>query len=260
MLAITGASNVTGEIPPVAALTRLAHEAAAEVLLDAAQLAPHRAISVRELDVDYVAVSGHKLYAPFGTGALVVRRDALQDAPPLLRGGGAVRVVTLGDVAWADLPHRLEAGTPNVLGAIALAAAMDELTRWGLDRLEREESRLAARLWSELDSIDGCRVLRLWPGASDRVAVASFVLDGRDPRDVASVLGDEYGVSVRSGLFCAHPFVSRLLGTADDELARFVASAHDGDAVELPGAVRASIGIGVRDDDIDRLVRGLRAV
>jgi selenocysteine lyase/cysteine desulfurase len=259
LLALCGASNVTGEILPLDRLIPLAHAAGTEVLVDAAQLAPHCRVSVRSLDADYLAVSGHKLYAPFGTGALVVRRDALQDEEPLLRGGGAVRAVTLDDVAWADLPHRLEAGTPNVLGAIALAAAMDELTRWGFDGLEREEQRLAERLWDGLHGVAGCRVLRLLPDA-ERVAVASFVVQGADERDVATTLAEEYGVSVRSGLFCAHPLVSHLLGTPRREFDLSLGAARAGEAFRLRGAVRASIGIGVADADVDRLIEGVRAI
>jgi len=259
LLAVCGASNVTGEILPVAELVAAAHETGAHVLLDAAQLAPHRRISVRELGVHYLALSGHKLYAPFGTGALVVRRDLLQSAPPLLKGGGAVRVVTLDDVVWADLPHRLEAGTPNVLGAVALAAACDELGRT-LETIEAREAQLAEELWRGLDEIPGCVQLRAWPDADDRVAVATFLLAGgpADSRRIAEQLGHEHGVAVRSGLFCAHPFVSHLLGATTEESAEQIRRAGRGDEVTLPGAVRASVGIGVESHHIERLLTGLR--
>ena len=180
LVAITGASNVTGEIPPLGEIIALAHEYGAEVLVDAAQLAPHRAISVRSLDVDYLAVSGHKLYAPFGTGALVLRRRAIDHRPPLLHGGGAVHVVTLDDVVWNDAPHRFEAGTPNVVGAVALGASCDTLGDWGMVRIADEERLLAARLWSGL-VVDGLRTLRLWDDAPDVVGVATFVVDDLDP-------------------------------------------------------------------------------
>ncbi len=259
VLAVTGASNVTGEIPPVPRLVAAARRTGTQVLLDAAQLAPHRAVSVRELGVDYLALSGHKLYAPFGTGVLAVRRDLLQETPPLLKGGGAVRAVTLDDVAWAELPSRLEAGTPNVLGAIALAAACDELSRFGRAALEAKEAALAGRLWSGLHDVPGCTVLRLWP-EGHRVAVATFALDGLEARDVAGRLATEFGVAVRSGLFCAHPFVTHLLGVPGAEMSRHLTRAAAGEDVPLPGAVRASIGIGVTPQDIDRLLDGLTAI
>ena len=256
VLTISGASNVTGEVLPVAKLTEVAHDAGADVLVDAAQLAPHRRISVRELDVDYLALSGHKLYAPFGAGALVVRRDLLKSVPPLLKGGGAVRVVTLDDVAWAGLPQRLEAGTPNVLGAVALAAACDELERHGREHLEEQETALADRLWAGLDSIPGCRTLRGWPLHRDRVAVAAFTLAGREPRAIAERLTQDHGVAVRSGLFCAHPFVSHLLGTPA-ETADAALRARPAEDLSLPGAVRASIGIGVEPEHVDALLTAL---
>ena len=256
VLAVCGASNVTGEILPVAELAAAAHETGTQILVDAAQLAPHRSVSVRELDVDYLALSGHKLYAPFGSGVLVVRGDLLQSAPPLLKGGGAVRAVTLDDVAWAELPHRLEAGTPNVLGAIALAAACEELTTYGMDVLEEHERSLARRLWQGLAELPGCYVLRIWPDEERRVAVASFTLAGHDPRDVAETLGREHGIAVRSGLFCAHPLVSHMLGT-EAEAAALLERARAGEDVVLAGAVRASIGIGVENEHIDRLLSGL---
>ena len=259
VLAVCGASNVTGELLPIAELATLAHDWGARILVDAAQLAPHRVVSVRQLDVDFLALSGHKLYAPFGCGVLVVRREVLAAVPPLLKGGGAVRVVTLEDVAWADVPHRLEAGTPNVLGAVALAAACDALLEHGIAAIEERERELAEQLWRGLDEIPACRVLRAWPRASDRLAVATFTVAGRESRDVAELLARDHGVAVRSGLFCAHPFVSHLLGS-DAEAAELAHRARSGEDVTLPGAVRASVGIGVEPEHVDRLLEGIAGI
>lgn len=132
LLVVTAASNVTGELWPIAALAHIAHRHGARVLVDAAQLVPHRRLNLTALDLDYVVFSGHKLYAPFGTGALIGRSDWLADAEPYLRGGGAVKAVNDDETEWHDDPEiRHEAGTPNVLGAIALAAACDALTATG---------------------------------------------------------------------------------------------------------------------------------
>jgi selenocysteine lyase/cysteine desulfurase len=259
VLAVCGASNVTGEVMPVIELASAAHATGTQILVDAAQLAPHREISVRELDVDFLALSGHKLYAPFGSGALIMRGSLLQDVPPLLKGGGAVRLVTLDDVAWADLPHRFEAGTPNVLGAIALAAACDELAAHGMAELERQEQALAERLWRGLGELESCSVLRAWPHEESRVSVASFTLEGHESREVAETLAETHGIAVRSGLFCAHPFVRHLLET-DNDTADLVRRAHAGEDLTLAGAVRASIGIGVAPRHIDRLLEGLSAI
>jgi selenocysteine lyase/cysteine desulfurase len=259
VLAISGASNVSGEVLPVGELAAIAHDAGVQILVDAAQLAPHRAINMDELGVDYLALSGHKLYAPFGAGALVVRRELLKNVPPLLKGGGAVRAVTLDDVAWADLPQRLEAGTPNLLGAVALAAACEQITRFGRSRIEDQEHLLAQRLWDGLSDVPGLELLRGWPEHRDRVAVAAFTLTGHDPRALAERLARDYGVAVRSGLFCAHPFVSHLLHTPDDTV-RSALDARDPEEARLPGAVRASVGIGVQPQHIERLVSALSAI
>jgi selenocysteine lyase/cysteine desulfurase len=164
--------------------------------------------------------------------------------------------VTLDDVAWADLPQRLEAGTPNLLGAVALAGSCEEISRFGRDRLEAQEAELAGRLWDGLDEVPGLIVLRGWPEHRDRVAVAAFTLDGFEPRVLAERLARDYGVAVRSGLFCAHPYVSYLLGTpvATTTAALRARSPED---TRLPGAVRASIGIGVQPHHIDHLISAL---
>lgn len=256
VVAVSGASNVTGELLPVDRLTEIAHRFGAQILIDAAQLAPHRTISLRALPADYLALSGHKLYAPFGSGALIVRRDLLRSVPPLLKGGGAVRAVSLEDVAWAELPQRLEAGTPNLLGAVALAAACRELERFGRDRLERQEHELGLRLWCGLDRNPHVTTLRGWPEDHERVAVATFTVAGQDSRVLADRLTNDYGVAVRSGLFCAHPFVSHLLNTTPATVDAAI-QARPGEDVTLPGAIRASIGIGVTPADVDALLLAL---
>ncbi|MGW4405341.1 aminotransferase class V-fold PLP-dependent enzyme [Nonomuraea sp. NPDC004702] len=247
LLVVTAASNVTGELWPIAALAHIAHRHDARILVDAAQLVPHRRLNLTALDLDYVAFSGHKLYAPFGAGVLVGRRDWLAAGEPYLKGGGAVRSV--GETTeWHDDPEpRHEAGTPNVLGAIALAAACDALTATGWTELVREEERLIARLRTGLASIDGVRELSLWGEDHPRVGIVSFVVDGYSAREVAEALSGEYGIGVRDGKFCAHPFVRHLLGTSDG-------GCEDGTA----SAVRASIGIGSTQEHVDRLIEALR--
>ncbi|MEU4508475.1 aminotransferase class V-fold PLP-dependent enzyme [Nonomuraea wenchangensis] len=249
LLVVTAASNVTGELWPIAALAHIAHRHGARILVDAAQLVPHRRLNLTALDLDYVAFSGHKLYAPFGAGALVGRGDWLAGGEPYLKGGGAVRAV--GETPeWHEDPEpRHEAGTPNVLGAIALAAACDALSATGWTALVREEERLLARLRAGLATIDGVRELALWGDDHPRVGIVSFTVDGHTAREVAEALSGEYGIGVRDGKFCAHPFVRHLLGTADG-------GCEDGTA----SAVRASIGIGTTQEHVDRLIEALRAI
>ncbi|MGW1737535.1 aminotransferase class V-fold PLP-dependent enzyme [Nocardia sp. NPDC001965] len=238
LLAVTGASNVTGELLPLAELTALAHRHGARIVVDAAQLAPHRRIDLCATGIDYLALSGHKLYAPFGAGVLAGRRDWLDAAPPYLAGGGAVTEVTTAGAAWALAPHRHEGGSPNVLGAAALAAACDALT--GLaDSAEEHECALTHRLRSGLAGIDGVRCLRIWADSPDCVGIVAFTVAGFEPGRVAAYLSAEHAIGVRDGRFCAHPL-----------LARF----------GIDAALRASIGLGTTAADIDRLLDAVRSL
>ncbi|HEY0240003.1 MAG TPA: aminotransferase class V-fold PLP-dependent enzyme [Friedmanniella sp.] len=239
LLAVTGASNVTGEVPDLRRLVRLAHAHGARVVVDAAQLLPHRGFDLAELDADYVAFSGHKAYAPFGAGALVGRRDWLDVAEPHLAGGGAVREVTTSATTWASSPERHEGGTPNVLGALALAEALRTLDDTGLDRVRRHEAALHRRLVNGLEQ-RGIEPLRIWPDAHDVVGVVSFTVPGYRSAQVAAYLSAEHGIGVRDGRFCAHPLLARL-GATD-------------------GAVRASLGVGTGSADVDRLLEALDAL
>ncbi|GAA3558976.1 aminotransferase class V-fold PLP-dependent enzyme [Microlunatus spumicola] len=243
LLAVTGASNVTGEVPDLRRLVRLAHAHGARVVVDAAQLLPHRGFDLAALDADYVAFSGHKAYAPFGAGALVGRRDWLDAAEPHQAGGGAVRRVGVSDgttaTDWATSPERHEGGTPNVLGALALAEALRVLEATGLDRVRHHEAALHRRLVDGLRA-RGLEPLRLWDDPSDVVGVVSFTVPGWRAAQVAAYLSAEHGVGVRDGRFCAHPLLARL--GVDD------------------GAVRASLGVGSSSADVDRLLAALDAL
>ncbi|SDC29254.1 aminotransferase class V-fold PLP-dependent enzyme [Actinokineospora iranica] len=249
LVVLTAASNVTGEIWPVAALAEVARRHGARVVLDAAQLAPHRPIDIRALDVDYVALSGHKLYAPFGAGALIGRADWLNAADPYLVGGGATaQVVDWGDrlgVAWSKVPERHEAGSPNVVGAHALAVACETLTRHGWDAIGEHERALLRRLRSGLATVPGLRGLSLFGPEHDRVGVVSFTIDGVEAGLAAAVLSAEHGIGVRDGAFCAHIATRRLLGRVGAREQR---------------ALRVSIGLGTTAEHVDRLVAALRSL
>jgi selenocysteine lyase/cysteine desulfurase len=241
LVVLTGASNVTGEVFPVAEVAAVARRHGARIALDAAQLAPHRPISLRQLDVDYVALSGHKLYAPFGAGALIGRADWLSAAPPYLSGGGATRAVTESGVVWHSGPERHEAGSPNTVGVYALSVACESLSAdW--DSVIEHEAGLLARLDEGLSSVPGLTPLRLFDEEGERTGTLSFVLDGFEPGLVAAVLSAEHGIGVRDGAFCAHIATHRLTervcgtGTA---------------------AVRASLGLGTTAEHVDRLIPAL---
>ncbi|MEU3016055.1 aminotransferase class V-fold PLP-dependent enzyme [Nocardiopsis sp. NPDC007018] len=236
LLCVTAASNVTGEIWPVEELVEAAHAEGARVVVDAAQYVPHLPFSLSGTGADYVALSGHKLYAPFGSGVLAGRADWLGEAAPYLAGGGATRRVTEHDVKWNDLPARHEAGSPNVLGAVALAAACDTFTTEALSLQHIREAALLERLRAGLDEIAGVHELSLWDAEHPRVGIVSFVVDGLPADLLAAALSAEYGIGVRDGLFCAHPLTTHLLPEGHDQ------------------AVRASLGVGTTEEHVDRLV------
>ena len=244
LVAVTGASNVTGEVWPFEAIASLAHRHGARVALDAAQLAAHRPIDIAAWDVDYVAFSGHKVYAPYGAGVLAGRADWLDAARPYLAGGGAVRNVTVDGVEWTTGPARHEAGTPAALGAVAIAAAATALSETGWERIQAHEQELLERLLTGLDAISGVRTYELWERGHDRVGVVSFNVAGLDPALLAAALGAEHGIGVRDGAFCAHPLM-------DHFAARDNGSRH---------AVRASIGVGTSARDIDRLLGAVERI
>lgn len=266
LVAVTGASNVTGFIQPIHRLARKAHEAGALMLVDAAQLAPHRAIDMRPDDdpehIDFLAISAHKMYAPFGTGALIGPKDIFLRTAPEYQGGGTIDVVTLDDVVWAGLPDRDEAGSPNVVGAVAMAAAVQALMAIGMDRIGAHEEALIAYALEGLQDIPGVTVYgQTDPDkASEKVGVIPFNLEGYSHFLVASILGYEGGIGVRSGCFCAHPYVVHLLGLPSDQTAEWRQQIIAGDKRDMPGMVRASFGCYNNTDDVDRLLEMLRRI
>ncbi|MFD3323926.1 aminotransferase class V-fold PLP-dependent enzyme [Streptomyces sp. NPDC058701] len=262
LVCVTGASNVTGELWPVKELAAAAHAHGARIVLDAAQLAPHHPVSVQELDVDWVAFSGHKLYAPFGSGVLAGRADWLQEAEPYLAGGGASRKVARRedggvDVEWHTTAARHEAGSPNVIGVYSIASACKALTEAGFDSLVARERHLIARVREGLAGVPAVRVLSLFGDDAPRVGVISFVVDGWNSSHFAAALSAEYGIGVRDGLFCAHPLVRTLLGSEPQE------PGECGAPEAAPGerslnAIRVSFGAGTPDEHVERFVRAVR--
>ena len=258
LLAITGASNVTGWLPPIEEICTEAHARGVPVLLDAAQLAPHRALPPGP---DFIAFSGHKLYAPYGAGALIGPRHVFTTGDPFLAGGGAVDLVDLEEVIWTEPPEREEAGSPNVIGAIAFGTAMDELERIGWDTITHHEAALSAQLHEGLRTIDGVHVLGpVTAAATATLAVAAFTVEGMHHGLVAARLSAEFGIGVRHGCFCAHPYLLRLLGVGPAQVAEARAAVLRGDRSGIPGAVRASCGLGTSSEDVDTLLGALHDV
>jgi selenocysteine lyase/cysteine desulfurase len=256
LLAVTGASNVTGWLPPIEEIIEAAHERGVQVLVDSAQLAPHRPMPI---SADFVAFSGHKMYAPFGAGCLIGPRAAFADGDPFLAGGGAVDLVDLDEVLWTDPPEREEAGSPNVVGAVALHAAIDEIEAIGWDTIEQHERELSVRLRGGLAALGGVHVLG--PALDvDTLAIATFVVEGVPHALVAARLSAEFGIGVRHGCFCAHPYLIRLLDVPPAEVAAYRADVVAGDRSRLPGAVRASAGLSTSADDVDALLEAVARI
>ena len=236
LVAIGQVSNALGTINPVAEITAAAHRAGALVLLDAAQSVPHMPVDVVALDVDFLALSGHKMLGPSGIGALWARRDLLDAMPPFMTGGSMISRVTLDGSEWNEAPWKFEAGTPAIAEAIGLAAAIEYLEHIGMEQVRAHERRLFERTWDALGSMPGIR--RLGPDDADEHAgVISFVVEGIHPHDVAAIL-DQQGVAVRAGHHCAQPVMLRY---------------------DLPATTRASFSVYNELEDVERLTEGLRA-
>lgn len=234
MIAFTHVSNALGTINPAKEMIAEAHDAGAIVCLDAAQSAPHMSIDVQDLNVDFLALSAHKMVGPMGIGVLYGKRALLSEMPPYQGGGSMIRKVTAEKTTWADIPNRFEAGTPSVADAVAFSAALDYLENVGLDAIADHEYKLVSAAIRRLNDMPGVTVFG--PAAEvHRAGVVSFAVDGVHPHDVAALL-DEKGVAVRAGHHCAQPLLKRLGVTA---------------------TTRASFYLYNTEDDIDRLIEGV---
>ena len=236
LIAINQVSNALGTINPVAEISRLAHEAGALVLLDAAQSVPHMPVDVTELGVDFLALSGHKMLGPSGIGALWARRELLEAMPPFMTGGSMISKVTLSGTTWAEVPLKFEAGTPAIAEAAGLAAAIRYLEGIGMANVRAHERFLFERAWSTLGAIDGVRLLGPAP-ADEHAGVVSFVIDGVHPHDVATIF-DHHAVAVRAGHHCAQPVMARY---------------------DLPATTRASFYVYNGVEDVERLSDAIHA-
>jgi cysteine desulfurase/selenocysteine lyase len=260
LVAISGASNVTGLLNSIHRLAEKAHAVGAKILVDAAQLAPHRTVRMRPDDdpghLDFVALSAHKMYAPYGTGALVGPISIFEKGIPDLVGGGTVDIVTIDDVRWTSPPDRDEAGSPNVVGAVALAQTILSLQEIGMEALAAHEAELTAHVLRSLQGIEGVDVYGMTDPdrAAERLGVIPFNVQGVDHYKVAAVLSFEGGIGVRNGCFCAHPYILRLMKVSAEEALRHQQDIMDGTRVGLPGLVRISFGCYNTTEEIDHAV------
>ena len=237
IVAITHQSNVFGTIVPLAEITKAAHAVGALFVLDACQSAPHFAIDVKKLDVDFLAFSGHKTLGPTGVGVLWGKAEVLEKLEPALFGGSMVDSVTMEGATWASAPRKFEAGVPNMAQAVGLSAAIDYLNIVGMDKIFEHEQELTQQLLTGLSKISGVNVVGPLD-MKDRGGVISFTVDGVHPHDVGQVL-DQYGIAVRTGHHCAWPLMKKL---------------------NLVGTTRASFHLYNDSNDINALLEAIEKV
>jgi cysteine desulfurase/selenocysteine lyase len=235
LVALAHVSNALGTVLPVSRMIAAAHARGIPVLLDGAQAIAHQRVDVQQLDCDFYAFSGHKVYGPTGIGVLYGRESLLTAMPPWQGGGDMILTVAIEGSTYNELPWKFEAGTPNISGAVGLGAALDYLDSLGRERVATHEQQLLARATARLGAMPG---LRLVGSAADKASVISFTLQGIHPHDVGTIL-DREGIAVRSGHHCAMPVMTYY---------------------GLPATVRASFGCYNTPADIDRLVAGLESV
>ena len=234
LVAVAHVSNVLGSVADIARIARAAHAVGAKLLVDGCQAVPRMSVDVQALGADFYAFSGHKLYGPTGIGVLWARGDILSAMPPWQGGGSMIETVTFEKTTYAPAPTRFEAGTPHIVGAVGLAAAMDYVSAIGLDAIDTHERHLAALARAELRKVNSLRLF----GPEDSSGIVSFAMEGVHPHDVGTIL-DEEGVAIRAGHHCAQPLM---------------------DTHGVPATARASFGVYSDESDVERLLRGIARV
>lgn len=261
LVSVNGASNITGLCSPIHDIAEWTHAAGGMIFVDAAQLAPHRSIDILPDDdprhIDFIAYSAHKMYAPFGTGVLIGPKAFFAEGQPDAVGGGVVDVVSLEEVAWNDPPHKEEAGSPNVVGGIALAEAINVLTEIGMENIAEHERHLLEYTYSRLKKLKGVQLYGPTGDFTHKVGVVTFNIEGMHNSLVAAIIGTEAGIGVRNGCFCAHPYVKTLLNVSPEEDIKFTAEVLAGNKSNMPGMVRASFGCYNSEADVDALLDAL---
>ncbi|UCD65148.1 MAG: aminotransferase class V-fold PLP-dependent enzyme [Candidatus Zixiibacteriota bacterium] len=266
LVAITGASNVTGYINDLDFFARETHRAGAKILVDAAQLAPHRPMDVkphdRECRIDYLVFSAHKVYAPFGVGVLVGEKETFEQGDPEEVGGGVVDIVTLEDAYWTDLPEKEEAGTPDIIGVVALARVIRMIQSIGWDEIIRHESQLTAYALRKLKEIPEVTLYGSTDpdSAAQRLGVISLNVGDVPHALVAAILSYEGAIGVRSGCFCAHLYVKSLLHVTEEDSRKLEQEILSRDRSHLPGTIRMSFGIYNTIEEIDRFIEMIKKI
>jgi cysteine desulfurase/selenocysteine lyase len=235
LVAIAHLSNALGTINPVRRIVEMAHAKNIPVMVDGAQAAPRLPVNVRELDCDFYAFSGHKIYGPTGIGVLYGKLALLEAMPPYQGGGDMISSVAFERTVYNKVPHKFEAGTPDISGPIGLKAALDYVTRLGIENIERHENELLEYATKRVSALSGIRLIGT---AKEKAGVLSFVMEGVHPHDIGTIL-DQEGIAIRTGHHCAQPVMERY---------------------GIPATARASLGLYNTKEEIDALVRGIKKV
>ncbi len=266
LVSLTGASNVTGWVNDINRLAALVHEHGAKIMIDAAQLIPHRKIDMRAPSdpghIDFLAFSAHKIYAPFGAGVLIGDKEFFEQGNPDYVGGGTVSVVSYEEVYWTHPPEKDEAGTPNTVGVMAMAKTLLIMMELGMDRVAEHEKVLTRHMLRRMKEIPNLTIY----GSADpevvdnRLGVISFNIEGVHHALTAAILNFEGAIGVRNGCFCAHPYLKLLLGIGPEEARELEQEMLRGDRSRIPGAVRASFGMYNTTEEIDQFIEVLKKV
>lgn len=233
LVAVTHVSNTLGTINPVKEIIKKAHQKGAYVLIDGAQAVPHTKVDVQDLNCDFYVFSAHKMLGPTGVGILYGKEDILNELPPYQGGGDMIKTVTFEKTTYNELPHKFEAGTPNIVGGIGLAAAIDYMNAIGIDKIEAYEHELLNYATTQIKQIEGVRIIG---EANNKASVLSFVVDGTHPSDVGTII-DKLGIAIRTGHHCTEPLMNRF---------------------EIPGTARASFAFYNTFEEIDVFINALK--
>ncbi len=266
MVSVSGASNVTGILPPIHQMAAMAHNYKIPITVDAAQLIPHRQLRMGEPhgkeSIDFTVFSAHKMYAPFGIGVLIGPKKVFKEGSPDYPGGGTVNYVTRQEVQWAHLPDKDEAGSPNVFGAVALRAAIDYFNKVGYDQIAAHERILTKYTLERLKNIPHIDLYGIsdWHDGEDRLGVIAINVKNMYHAKVAAILSYEHAIGVRNGCFCAHPYLLKLLKVTKEESERYHQQINRSYRAEIPGMVRLSFGLYNNTDEIDICLKALENI
>lgn len=259
LVTITGASNVSGYKNNIHLAAKLAHKYNAKIVIDGAQLVPHSPVDMKDdysdEHIDFLAFSAHKMYAPFGTGVLIGKKEDFEGIAPDYSGGGTVDIVTEDFVKWTNTPGKDEAGSPNIIGVVALSIAIETLSSLGMENIEKHEQELTSYALNELRNIPHIQLYYDAVAPHQRISIIPFNIEGMPHETVAKILSYEAGIAARNGCFCAHPYVQRLLRLTDEEIKDRI----NGNIPKL-GLVRISFGLYNTTKEIDHLIYMLNKI